>query len=148
MTSQTGKRGFTLVELLVVLGIIIIIAATVSIAIPGLRERSQKKATKALMDRMEIAIEYYYNDNRVYPPTGITNLKTTLQPTGPASKRYIEFNDDELDGDKIVDYWGNPFVYTTPGTQNSSSYDLYSDGPDGVTGSAGNDTDDINNWSR
>jgi general secretion pathway protein G len=146
MTSQTGKRGFTLMELLVVTGIIIVIAATVLTVLPGLSEKSQKKATKAFIDRLEIALEQYYNDNRSYPPGDITNVKTALEPSDSAAKQYIEFNDSEINGNDIVDYWGNPFVYTyTPPT---STYYLYSKGPDGITNSSGNDTDDINNWSR
>ena len=138
-------------ELLIVMVIIIVIAASVLTVIPGMREKAQKKATKAFMDRLEIAIEQYYDDNRTYPSSGITNLKTTLQPpSGDRSKQYIEFDDDELVNDngniKIIDKWGNPFVYTyTPPT---STYYLYSDGPDGITNSSGNDADDINNWSR
>ena len=150
-------------ELLVVIGIIIVIAATVVTVLPGLREKTQRKATKAFINRLEIAIEQYYNDNRFYPPTGsepteIEDLKKALQPSDSAAKQYIEFNDSEVNGNEIVDYWGNPFVYATPGTQtqNVGSYDLYSTGPDGVTTPPtepdnipkGNDPDDINNWSR
>ncbi len=141
------RKGFTLIELLVILGIIIVIAAFVLTVLPGLLERSQVKGTEALMGRIEIAIEQYYNDNRAYPPTGVTSLKTAIQPSDPTAKRYIEFDDDELDGDNIVDEWGSNLVYTYPGTQNTSSYDLYSTGPDG-TSTAGNDADDINNWSQ
>ncbi len=146
-TSQIGKRGFTLIELLVVVVIIIIIAASVLTVVPGLSERTNIKATRAFMDRLEIAIEDYYNDNSTCPSTGIANLKTTLEPSGTATKRYIEFNAYELDSGNILDSFGNPFVYTYPGTQ-TSSYDLYSTGIDGVTASSGGDTDDINNWSR
>ena len=148
MTLQTGEKGFTLMELLVVIGIIIVIAASVLTVIPGMHEKTQKKAAKAFIDRLEIALEQYYDDNRNYPSTGITNLKTTLQPSDSTSKQYIEFDDDELDSDNILDKWGNPFVYTQPGTQNTTTYDLYSTGPDGTTSSSGDDADDINNWSR
>ncbi|MFQ5685978.1 MAG: type II secretion system protein GspG [Candidatus Scalindua sp.] len=148
MTLQTGKKGFTLMELMVVIGIIIVIAATILTVLPGLREKTQRKATKAFINRMEIAIEQYYNDNRSYPTGDITNVKTALEPSDPTARQYIEFNDSEVDGNNIVDYWGNPFVYATPGTQNSGSYDLYSTGPDGITSSSGSDADDINNWSR
>ena len=148
MTLQTGKKGFTLIELLVVTGIIIVIAATVLTVLPGLREKTQKKATKAFINRLEIAIEQYYNDNRSYPPGDITNVKTALGPSDSTAKQYIEFDDSEVNGNDIVDYWGNPFVYATPGTQNTGSYDLYSTGPDGITSSSGSDADDINNWSR
>ncbi len=148
MTSQTGEKGFTLMELLVVIGIIIIIAAAILTVIPGMRQKTQEKATKAFMERLEIAIEQYYDDNRSYPSTGITNLITDLQSSDPRERQYIEFDDSEINGSDIVDYWGNPFVYTTPGTQNIGSYDLYSNGVDGASVSSGDDADDINNWSR
>ena len=81
-------------ELLVVIGIIIVIAASVLTVIPGMRGKTQKKATKAFMERLEIAIEQYYDDNRIYPPTGtepteIEDLKKALQPSDPTSKQYI-----------------------------------------------------------
>jgi type II secretion system protein G len=151
MTLQTGKKGFTLMELLAVTGIIIVIAATILTVLPGLREKTQRKATKAFIERLEIAMEQYYNDNRSYPltgsePTEIEDLKIALQPSDPTSKQYIEFDDSEVDGNKIVDYWGNPFEYThTPPT---STYYLYSTGADSISATSGNDADDINNWSR
>jgi general secretion pathway protein G len=155
MTSQTGKRGFTLIELLAVIGIIIIIAGFILTVIPSLQEKSQIKGTEALLGQLEIAIDQYYNDNRSYPatgiePTGIEDLKKAITPSDPTAKRYIELNRDELDGNNILDEWGNYLVYRNPGTQTStiSSYDLYSTGPDGVTNTFGNDADDINNWSQ
>ena len=154
MTLQTGRKGFTLMELLVVTSIIIVIAATVLTVLPGLREKTQNKATKAFINRLEIAIEQYYNDNRFYPPTGsepteIEDLKIALQPSDSAEKQYIEFDDSEVDGNEIVDYWGNPFVYESSSPNNNTgSYDLYSTGPDGITSSSGSDANDINNWSR
>ena len=148
MTLRTGEKGFTLMELLVVIGIIIVIAAAVLTVIPGMRQKTQEKATKAFMERLEVAIEQYYDDKRSYPTTGITNLNTALQSSDPTVKQYIEFDDSEVNGNDIVDYWGNPFVYTTPGTQNTGTYDLYSLGVDGATASSGGDADDINNWSR
>jgi general secretion pathway protein G len=155
MTSQTGEKGFTLMELLVVIGIIIIIAAAILTVIPGMRQKTQEKATKAFMECLEIAIEQYYDDNRSYPSTGITNLITDLQSSDPRKRQYIEFDDSEINGNDIVDYWGNPFVYVsstdaTP-SHNLTTYDLYSTGVDGATSSSpndGNDADDINNWSR
>ena len=153
MTSQTGEKGFTLMELLVVIGIIIVIAASVLTVIPGMSQKAKKKATKAFINRLEIALEQYYNDNRSYPPTGseptgIEDLKMALQPPDDALKQYIEFDDSEVNGNDIVDFWGNPFVYATTGTQNTGSYDLYSTGPDGITSSSGSDADDINNWKN
>ncbi len=135
-------------ELMVVIGIIIVIAAAVLTVIPGMRQKTQEKATKAFIERLEVALEQYYDDNRSYPSGDITSVKTTLAPSDTTSIQYIEFDDSEVNGNDIVDYWGNPFVYTTPGTQNTSTYDLYSEGVDGATVSSGNDANDINNWSR
>ena len=148
MTLRTGEKGFTLMELLIVIGIIIVIAAAVLTVIPGMRQKTQEKATKAFMERLEVALEQYYDDNRSYPSGDITSVKTALEPSGPTSRQYIEFDDSEVNGSDIVDYWGNPFVYATPGTQNTGTYDLYSTGVDGATASSGGDADDINNWSR
>ncbi len=148
MTSQTGEKGFTLMELMIVIGIIIIIAAAVLTVIPGMHQKTQEKATKAFMERLEVALEQYYDDNRSYPPGDITNVKTALDPSDTTSKQYIEFKDSKINGSDIVDYWGNPFVYATPGTQNTGTYDLYSEGADGTSASSGGDADDINNWSR
>jgi general secretion pathway protein G len=153
MTLQTDRKGFTLMELLVVTGIIIVIAATILTVLPGLREKTQRKATKAFIERLEIAIEQYYNDNRSYPLTTIKELKTALQPPSEdRSKQYIEFNDSEVNGNDIVDYWGNPFVYVSSNgaypNHNTTTYDLYSTGADGITSSSGSDADDINNWKR
>ena len=67
MTLQTGKRGFTLVELMVVIGVIIVIAASILTILPGMHENAQEKATQTFMERLEIAIERYYDDNRSYP---------------------------------------------------------------------------------
>jgi type II secretion system protein G len=156
-TSQIGKRGFTLIELLVVVVIIITIAASVLTVVPGLSERANIKATRASMDRLEIAIEEYYIDYRDYPLSGIGTLTAALQPSGTTTKRYIEFKDYELVEnpstglDEIIDSFGNPFVYVSSTDEtpnyNTTTYDLYSTGPDGVS-SVGTGTDDINNWSR
>ena len=152
MTLRTGEKGFTLMELLIVIGIIIVIAAAVLTVIPGMRQKTQEKATKAFMERLEVALEQYYDDNRSYPSGDITNVKTALDPSDTTSKLYIEFKDSEVNGSDIVDYWGNPFEYVssngaTP-NNNTTTYDLYSTGVDGASASSGDDADDINNWSR
>lgn len=46
------------------------------------------------------------------------------------------------------DPWGHDFVYRCPGTHNKNSYDLYSNGPDGISKSGGDDPDDISNWQK
>ncbi len=148
MTLQTGEKGFTLMELMVVISIIIVIAAAVLTVIPGMRQKTQEKATKAFMERLELALEHYYDDDRSYPSGEITSVKTALAPSDTTSKQYIEFKDSEVNGNDIVDYWGNPFVYNSTPSNNTGAFDLYSPGADGTSTTFGDDSDDINNWSR
>ena len=148
MTLQTGKNGFTLTELLVIICIILVITASVLTVIPRLSKNTQVKITRTMIDRLEMAIEHYYGDNRSYPSGDIENIKSLLQSSDTTFKRYIEFNEDETSGDTLIDVWGNPLVYISPGSHNSGSYDLYSTGPDGTSTTTGSDIDDINNWSR
>ncbi len=155
IVNLKSQSGFTLMELMVVIGIIIVIAAAVLTVIPGMRQKTQEKATKAFMERLEVALEQYYDGNRTYPSGDITDVNSALDPSDTTSKQYIEFKDSEVNGSDIVDYWGNPFVYVssngaTP-NNNTTTYDLYSEGADGATSASpneGNDADDINNWSR
>ncbi|MDR4498598.1 MAG: type II secretion system protein GspG [Candidatus Scalindua sp.] len=148
MTLQTGKNGFTFTELLVVISIILVITASVLTVIPRLSRDTQVKVARTMIDRLEMAIEHYYDDNRFYPSGDIENLRSLLQSSDTTFKQYIEFNDEETSGNTIIDVWGNSLVYISPGNQNTSSYDLYSTGPDGTSTTTGSDIDDINNWSR
>lgn len=148
MTLQTGKNGFTLTELLVVISIILVITASVLTVVPRLSKEIQVKSARTMIDRLEMAIDHYYSDNRSYPSGDIENLKSLLQPSNTTLKQYIELNDDETSGDTIIDVWGNSLIYISPGNQNTVSYDLYSTGPDGTSTTSGSDIDDINNWSR
>ena len=148
MTLQTGKNGFTFTELLVVISIILVISASILTVIPRLNKDTQVKVTKTMIDRLEMAIEDYYGDNRFYPSGDIENLRSLLQSSDTTFKQYIEFNDEETSGNTIIDVWGNSLIYISPGNHNTSSYDLYSTGPDGTSTTTGSDIDDINNWSR
>lgn len=84
-------------------------------------------------------IELYRGRVGQYP----TRLKDlTTRPADPSlavawgNKPYIE------DARRLLDAWGNPLQYRVPGVHNAGSFDLWSMGPDGVSGTA----DDIGNW--
>ena len=66
-------------------------------------------------------------------PAALVDL--TTQPAGTYDMQLV----DPL---ALKDPWNNPYQYQTPGVHNRSSYDLWSAGPDGVSGTA----DDIGNW--
>jgi len=138
-----GQKGFTLIEIMLVVIIIGVLAAMI---VPRLKGRSQQAriaAAKADINaNLAIALDLYELDNGHYPTTeqGLTALrgKPTSSPIpqnwhGPYLKRGIP-----------SDPWGNPYVYVCPGIHNPEDYDLLSYGPDGVEGGG----DDIINWEE
>ena len=134
------KNGFTLIELMIV---VIIIAALAAMIVPRLSGRAeQAKATVAQSDinaSLATALKLYQLDNGNFPTTeqGLDALltKPTTEPVPPNwNGPYVE--------KPPLDPWNNPYKYRCPGTNNKSSYDLYSMGKDGQEGT----DDDVTNW--
>ena len=145
MKIKNDNYGFTVIELLVVLGILAFIAAALLPSVTPMLKRGKQSRAKADIARLEVALQAYANeDQNGYYPKVNTNaeMKNLL----------INQVDDmiESDGtayDQFSDPWGNAYEYRgNPPTKNTSFVDIWSCGPDGVNnGGAG---DDINNWSR
>jgi len=133
-----SKKGFTLIELMLV---VIIIGVLVSMVAPRLVGRSEEaRISVAIADvnaNISVALDLYELDNGRYPGTeqGLDALR--IEPGGAASWKgpYLKR--------KPLDPWGNPYVYASPGSHNTD-YDLYSCGPDGAGGSG----DDVTNWDE
>ena len=137
-----NQKGFTLIEILVVVIIIGILAALVIPKYAGRTEQARNAATKTQIDTLfSSALDMYEADNGNYPSTeqGLQALR--VQPnTEPVPKNW---KGPYLKKDVPLDPWGKPYVYTYPGTHNPGGYDLYSLGPDGQDGTE----DDIASWS-
>ena len=139
------SRGFTLVELLIVMAILAILGGLVTAAAQTARKRGAVTKAKASIAALETSLQMYQLDLGGYPASGNADLVTALT-TSPGSSDwhgpYMEFKQDELTGGEFMDPWGQPYVYASPGTHRPASYDLYSTGPNGNDG----DNDDITNW--
>ena len=144
-------RGFTLIELLIVIAIIGILVSLVTAGAQTARRRGAVTKAKATIAALETAIAMYNGDFGKYPESDNTNLVKALSedPGDPAWQGpYMDFKQDELDGEELVDPWGKPYVYVSINggspEHRQHSYDLYSLGPNGQDDQGGGD--DIINW--
>lgn len=135
------ERGFTLIEIMVVVIIIGLLAAIVAPQVIGRVDDAQIEKARADVRNIETALKFYRLDNFAYPTTeqGIESLVT--KPNDPNVRNW------KTGGylDRVPnDPWGNPYLYLNPG--NNSEIDIYTLGRDGRPGGEGIDAD-LGNWN-
>jgi general secretion pathway protein G len=133
-----AQRGFSLIEILVVMALIGIVIALVANRIGDGAVRGKVNATKIAIDSLSGKIETYALDNGG-PPSRLEDL--VAKPGGSDNWAGPYAKEKEL-----KDPWNHPFVYTVPGSRSGGDYDLYSMGPDGKEGGEGLKAADIGNW--
>ncbi len=137
------SRGFTFIELMVVMVILGILATLVVPRIMGRPEEARRLKAKVQIGSIETALQLYKLDSGYYPTTeqGLEALvEAPMVGRLPISWReggYLE------KGRVPKDPWKNEYIYLSPGVQ--GDYDLSSYGPDGEPGGEGKDAD-INSW--
>ena len=139
----SDKRGFTLIEIMVVMVILALLAALVGPRIIGQSDKAKIDDTKVQIRNLENALKFYKLDNGVYPTTEQGLQALIEKPTvGQIPKNYREGG--YLESKKVPkDPWGNDFVFLAPGEH--GDYDLCSYGADGAKGGEGNNAD-ICSW--
>lgn len=132
------SRGFTLLELLVVLVIIGLLAGYVGPKYFAQIGKSEVKTARAQIDALEKALDQYRLDVGRYPATeqGLAALTERPQDEAKWAGPYLKKA-------APLDPWGKPYVYQQPGTHDE--YDLSSYGTDGQPGGTG-ESADITNW--
>lgn len=135
------QRGFTLLEIMVV---VVILGMLVAIVAPNVLENQDKamvEKARADIQALEQAFDMYKLDNSIYPSTDQGVQALVDKPSGSPEPR--NYRSGGYIKRLQKDPWGNDYQYIQPGE--NGPYDLYSLGADGQPGGEG-DAADIGNW--
>lgn len=136
---NTLLRGFTLIELMIVVVILGLLATIVMPRILSRPEQARRAKAKIDIRNIESALALFKTDTGRFPTTseGLALLVSDPGIRGYNSDGYL---------DKVpLDPWGNQYIYISPGVH-GKDYDLVSYGKDGESGGTG-DNADIESWN-
>ena len=143
MQQRQLQRGFTLIEIMVVVVILGILAALVVPQVMGRPDQAKVTVAKTDITAIGASLDMYKLDNGTYPSTQQGLEALVKKPSGnPQAKNW---NKDAYLKKLPVDPWGNPYQFLSPGSK--GKIDLYSFGADGKEGGSDYDTD-IGNWDN
>ena len=132
--------AFTLIEIMVVVVILGILAATIIPQFMGTTHDAKVSAAKAAISELENAVERFNIHMDRYPTTE-EGLKVLVEKPAEDTTKWRGPYIKMLRNDP----WGHPYQYRLPGTHHPSGFDLWSRGADGVDGGEGQGAD-IGNW--
>ena len=138
------QRGFTLIEIMVVVVIIGILIGLVAPNILGRVDESRVTAARTDIASLESALEMYRLDNKHYPTTDQGLSALVAKPSGSPEPRKWNPQGYLKKGKVPKDPWGNDYLYVSPGS-NRQAFEIYSLGADGREGGDSYDAD-IFNW--
>ncbi len=126
------RHGFTLIEVLTVLLILVVLASIVVGAYRRVSQNAMVDTARSQLGMFKTPLEMYFLAFNMYPIQPPQNLTNPAKWAGP----YLDTNM------LPTDPWGNPYQYASPGRYNVDTYDVWSLGPDQADGTE----DDIGNW--
>ena len=135
------RRGFTLIEILVVVIIIATLATAIVISVGGAPEEARISRARADISTLETALERFKLDMRRFPEEEEGLRALTTAPDSEDADRWKGPYIKRLEKDP----WDQPYIYEYPGSENEQGYDLYTLGADGEPDGEGPNAD-IGNW--
>jgi general secretion pathway protein G len=126
MTLRKKQRGFTLLEIMLVVTIIALLLGTAIYKLTGNVEYARDTRVRADIQGINTQLKLYESMNGFFPTTDQGLEALVVQPdTDPKPTRWYQ-----LYRDVPKDPWQNNYIYICPGVKNPNGYDLYSAGPD------------------
>ncbi len=125
-----NDAGYTLLELLVVMGILAVLTAVATPQLMGYFGKAKTQSAQIQIENIGTALEMYYMENGSYPSAS-AGLRALVEATPEAPR----WNGPYLKKAKnLLDPWGHPYQYNYPGS--NGEYEVYSLGPTGKAASA------------
>ena len=137
--NKQRQRGFTLLEIMVVIVILGILASLVVPNLMGNKEKADRQKAVSDITALENALDMYKLDNSIYPNTEQGLEALVSKPTSQPEPR--NYRDDGYIKRLPQDPWNNDYQLVSPGEH--GKIDIFSMGLDGEAGT----DDDIGNWN-
>jgi general secretion pathway protein G len=138
-TLRRRPNGFTLLEIMLVVGIIAILMSSAAFFMTGSTDTAQAIRVDADIKTYTTQLRTYEILNLSLPTTQQGLQALVVRPTSPPIPKRWRRLFEELPADP----WGQPYNYEYPGRRSGKSFDLFSSGPDTKPGT----DDDIGNWT-
>ena len=141
--KKTKQKGFTLIEIMVVIVILGILVGWVALNIMGKPDEARQLKARMDIASLETALKMYRLDNGLYPTTE-QGLEALISPPSVGKLALKWREGGYLEKKKVPkDPWGNEYIYLSPGIH--GDFDIISYGGDSEQGGEGKDAD-INSW--
>jgi general secretion pathway protein G len=140
--ERRRSAGFTLIELMVVVIILGILAATISLQLAGTTQDAKRNRARADIATIGTAIDAFQLNTDRYPTTE-EGLNALMTPPSDAADRWRGPYLKDLNNDP----WNHPYLYRFPGTKGPRSYDIWSRGADNAEGGEGPNAD-VRSWEK
>lgn len=143
LLMKRRRKGFSLVEIMVVVIIIAVLATAVVLTVGGKPDEARSSRARSDINTIETALESFRLDMRRYPTEEEGLVVLSRAPDGEEATRWKGPYLRRLERDP----WDNAYQYRQPGLMNEAGFDLFSFGADGQEGGEGYNAD-IGNWAE